>query len=330
MFSFLLVSAALSISDRRLDPFQFNLCVWNLDGIDNDAIKRIVKNDKDDDEAKIARVMYTYLSTCDMFVLPGVVLNKTSEHLVKHMIDNRVTGFETYSVSEHRAVTLLSRIDVNDITDLGTIEFPIPNSKCVGQFEKEPTSLEGSFYGDVQFHDTVNATRIVSVSMSQDKSAKGCFIREAQATKLCDIVKSTPADHDIFIAGSFGAEASKEPFGQVLKECGLKAGSDLETKSAYTRASKTLIENVYVKGTASNWLDVITYKQNLVTKFHGQDEITYPLTLYVPQPLSKRWFKFEVTFSSIIMTISVGFFTWLLFYSRIRPGTQGGYEAIGK
>ena len=328
VFCLVLITLTNSLKDRRLDPFQFNPCVYNIEGID--ALGRPLQSDKTDSEEKVAAVMYTSLSTCDMFILPGIERVDTAQHLINHMEEKKVRGFLPFSSSNQTNIYLLSRIDIENIVSLPNVTYPIENSKCSGTVEPGIVRFDSSFHGDVEFHDPVKLTRVFSINMDSSNSHEGCFIREAQAKTICNVISTVSINQDIVVAGTFGADVfnTSESYHNILESCGLKASSNLNNEKKYSRENKKLLENIYIKGDAEKWMDIIVFKQSIKSKFFGQKEITYPMTLYIHQPLTSKWFKFEVTFSTIIMTVSISFFTWLLYYSRIKPINEGGYEVI--
>ena len=322
MLAIFFTAAFSSDTDRRLDPFQFNFCVWNLKGFDAAST---AKTNKDDEASK---VIYNHLSTCDFIVLPGVS-NKNDTDAIKSNIEKQnMDGFEVLPSENPVDMTTFSRLTMNNLTRLpDTISYPIANSQC--HSENQGTfSLAGSFYGEVEFHDTVNTTRLISVNFPDTDGLDGCAMREAAATEICKIVKETDSSYDIFVGGTFGRENSTyEVYKSVLQACGLEAGSH-RNKKAKSNANNTLIEDVYVKGTAKKWEDIFEVVTLTDATFEGQNPITYPVALYVHQPLSSRWFKFEVSYSVCIMAVAIGFFTWLMFFSRIKKDEEGDYEKL--
>jgi hypothetical protein len=320
MFS-LFVGYVIAKSDRRLDPFQFNVCSWNLDGFDEAGHNTA-------QEEEISRIIYSYLSTCDTLVLPGITKEESIKNILSIMESKGMEGFVNYSSdSAKRSVTLYSRLDFNGKTDMpNKVAYPIENSSCSDKTSGE-FDFSGSFYGEVEFHDPVNKTNIFVVDFPTAKEGT-CAVREALAAQICKVVnEQIPKDHDVVISGTFGAPSSDdEKYEKVLEGCGFKKGSSTTKKSVSNKDGK-LVEDAYVRGGASKWLDV--FESVVVDKiFPEQKVITYPTILYIHQPLSSRWFKFEISFSTVMMAVAIAFFTWLMFFSREKKEDEGEYEKI--
>ena len=320
MFS-LFVGYAIAKSDRRLDPFQFNVCSWNLDGFDETTHGQ-------KEEEGISRILYSDLSTCDTIVLPGITKEESVKNILSIMESKGMAGFESFTAnSSKRSVTLYSRLDLNNKTDMSAeVKYPIQGSKCANP-QNGTFDFSGSFFGELEFHDTVNKTVLFVVDFPTATEGS-CSLREALATEICNKVKELPKDRDVVVSGTFGVASTKdEQYQSVLEGCGFKKGSSVTKKSVSNKAG-TLIEDAYVLGGATKWLDIFSSVAVTDKVFSQQSVITYPTILYIHQPLSKRWFKFELSFSICMMTFTVGFFTWLMFFSRVKKEEEGEYEKI--
>jgi hypothetical protein len=278
-------------------------------------------------ENGVATVIYSDLSTCDTIVLPGFANETSRQSVLDIMASKGMTGLEVYTSKSKPTTTLLSKIDINNTRDFAAdIKYPVENSKCKGDTSSGSVDFSGSFYGEVTFHDPVNKTVVMAVNFPSEEGQ--CRKREALATEICKTVASYPSDYDFFVSGTFGVPTSGEVYQEVLEGCGFKKGSSI-TKKSVSNAKGTLVEDVYIRGGATKWLDIFSSIPVIDPVFEGQSLITYPTILYVHQPLSKHWFKFEVSFTAIMMTASIGFFTWLMFFSRERKEDEAGeYEKI--
>ena len=323
MFAFLLATVSSSDTDRRLDPFQFNFCVWNLDGFDKSTGTSINKVEK------VSSIIYNDLSTCDYIVLPGATDESSLTQILAQMEAKNMEGFERLISNESADLTVFSRMTVNDVKTLSkSVSYPIANSQCNFTSGTKTYDFSGAFYGNVEFHDTVNTTTLFSVSFPATEGDEGCAIREALATEICTAVNNNPSGYDIFVGGSFGQPStSSDVYKAVLEGCGLQAGSH-RNSAAVSNANNKLVEDVYVKGKAQEWEDIFEVNTLTDKMFEEQSPITYPVTLYVHQPLSSRWFKFEISYSVCILAVAIAFFTWLMFFSRIKETDEGKYEQL--
>ena len=322
MFALFIATVLSSETDRRLDPFQFNYCVWNLAGFDSSQSSSKVED--------ISAIIYNSLSTCDYIVLPGATDETAVNQILAQMESKNMEGFERLISNGTADHSVFSRLTVNDVKTLSnSVSYPIADSKC--NFTSSGTyDFSGAFYGNVEFHDTVNTTTLFSVNFPSTEGAEGCAIREALASEICNAVNNNPACYDIFVGGSFGQPASdSENYKAILQSCGLEAGSHRNSE-AKSNANNQLIEDVYVKGTAQEWEDIFEVVSETEKMFDEQSPITYPVALYIHQPLSHRWFIFEISYSVCILAVAIGFFTWLMFFSRIKPTEEGQYEQLPK
>jgi len=324
MISILFIALASSKSDRRLDPFQFNLCVWNLDKADEYCDPS--HPDHDSTLSDIASVMYSYLSTCDIFVLPGLRFDNTSQLINQKLNDKDFVDFDIYPTGKDRDVTMLTRVDPINITFLpNQLSYPIENSKCNYQGPSGYVDFSKSWYASYQFHDPVPLTHIFSVSLADDTAEqnKGCAIREAQAQSLCEIAKQIPDDEHIYIAGTFNNLQDESL--SLLSQCDFFDRSLLKQKANIkTREDSSKKETVWSNSASKKYLDLMKYQN--YTKERLWDNEPYPITLMTHQPLSKRWKTFELIFSPSIVLIFISFFIWLLFYSR--PSKAEDYQNL--
>lgn len=344
MLSALLLVQLCSAEDRRLDPFQFNLCIWNLEGFDPKYSGKLLGS-REDDEDTIASVMYSRLSTCDMFVLPGLRNKTTSENLVKAMGEHDFKGFQRYPRDGNYDSTVLSRIDLEEPTPFQPNEFtyPIANSKCGYTGPSQKAMMNLSFYSHVDFHDPVPKSHVISVRLKSGSSAEDCAWREAQADLLCKTAKANFAEGDhVYIAGSFEADAS-EPYNSVLESCGFSSTMDKaagKESEHYTRelrhgnvGQKVVWDMVYVNEALKNakYIDQLVFIQDEDTEKISLTDYTSPIVLYVHQPLTPRWKAFEITYSSILVPAGIAFFTFFMMYSRVKPEEdKTGYDHIGE
>jgi hypothetical protein len=156
-----------------------------------------------------------------------------------------------------------------------------------------------------------------------------CAFREAQASLLCDVKANYTEGTHLYIAGSFEAEPS-DAYGQVLKDCGLIDASTFSTKSGiYSRKLRTtgetvLWDTVWVNEAVikSKYLDVMTVINLTVLQDLHLNDLTYPLVLFVHQPLTARWKTFEIAFTSVAVPFAVAYFVWLLVFAK--PKIMGG------
>jgi hypothetical protein len=324
MFPVLVV--ALCAQDRRLDPFQFNLCIWNLEGVDppfpspNETLT--IRTSQED---AIAKVMYTSMSTCDMFVLPGLRNTTRAQDLLDAMEDNGFDGFRYYPGNDaKRDGTILSRIDLDKPTPVteAQIAFPIADSTCNCKETNMTALMNLSFYANLTFHDPVPFTHIVSVRFQSGNRPCDCAIREAQAALLCDVQSNfTEATH-LYIAGSFEAESS-EGYGRLLRGCGLTDTSEYAKKQdRYSRKPNradqaVLWDTVWVNEAVmkSKYLDLMTVINLPSVETVDLPDITYPLILFVHLPLSRKWRIFEIAFTSVAGPLTVMYFICLLYFA---------------
>ena len=312
MLSSLFLTFVFSKSDRRLDPFQFNLCVWNLDKADEYCAP--THSESTSIVSNIASIMYSYLSTCDIFVLPGLRLDNTSKIINDEMISKSFVDFEVHPANQVRDVTMLTRVDPINITFLPKeVNYPINNSKCNYQ-NQGSIDFSKSWYASFQFHDPVPLTHIFSVYLADDTDdGQGCAIREAQAKAICDIIETIPEDEHIYVSGTFNnlSDSSLEVFSQ----CKLSDRSLLNKKvTIKTREDSSKKETVWSNDATNSYLDLMKYQD--YTKEVLWENKPLPITLLTHQPLSKRWKIFELVFSPSAVIVFVSFFIWLLFYSR--------------
>ena len=337
LFSLVAFSFCTDKKDRRLDPFQFNLCVWDLEGLDpsytHPTLLELLKdeNTRDKEESDIAQIMYSSLSTCDMFVLPGLRNHTTAKNLIKQMEEHNFKDFSSYPNEGKYDSTILTRIELENTTDFKPNEFdyPIPQSKC--NFTGHGHAMMNmSFYGTLKFHDPVPTTHVFSVRLKSQNTPEACAFREAQAAKICEIVNATlsqsPNDH-VYVAGSFEAD-SNDPYYDVLIGCGLYDTWNLAPKNTYTRKNETdgttyIYDTIWVNNNVKDnkYLDVMNVITEDTSQLLSDLKIsttlkTMPLTLYTHQPLTKRWKKFEIIYASTLVPASIIFFIWLMFFSR--------------
>ena len=331
---FWLLSIFIQSSDRRLDPFQFNLCVWDLEGLDPPyTLNSNFQDTRDQEENDIAQIMYSSLSTCDMFVLPGLRNHATAQNLVHHMEEHSFKDFVPYPLEGRYDSTILSRIDLTNTSDIKPNEFPYPieNSKCNYTGPSGFAMMNMSFYGTLNFHDPVPTTHIFSLRLKSQGSTPelSCAIREAQAQHICDISTKFDSNDHIYLAGSFEANPD-DPYHEVLEKCGFIDTWYLAPKDSYTRKNSTdgsvyTYDTIWVNQNIKNakYLDilsVITDKNNeLLNHINISTTLkTMPFELYNHQPLTKKWKTFQIAFSSCIVPVSIGFFVFLLIYSTDR------------
>lgn len=328
--------------DRRLDPFQFNLCVWDLEGIDPRYTYLLSKGEdsREKEENDIAEIMYSSLSTCDMFVLPGLRNHTTAQNLVKHMKDHSFVDFVPYPLSGRYDSTILSRIDLDNTSDIrpDTIDFPIENSRC-NYTGTGKASTNMSFYGTLHFHEPVPLTHVFSVRLKSNHTPYDCAYREAQAKNLCRIINSFSKEDHIYIAGSFEANP-EDPYHKVLEECGLIDTWNLAKKGSYSRKDPSTgdtfqYDTIWINEAVQNskYLDMLSVISDEDSKLIKDLNIstslkTIPFTLYTHQPLTKRWKKFEIAFTSTLVPISIGFFIWLLIYSTEKKEINDNYHTM--
>lgn len=318
----LAIATALDPNDRRLDPFQFNYCVWNLFGFDGRNSSNTTEMDN------IVDTIYSSLSTCDIISLPGVYEKATYDYVMNKLTEKKMQGLQRYCPEDNTNVTVYSRLTISNITKFTSqVAYPIPNSTCNYTGESGIFDFSGSFYGNVKFHDPVNDTIVATVLFPRGTTPDKCAQREALATEICRVVRESSADHDFFVSGAFGADFNDNiDYNVVLEGCGFKAGSKIMKKKPISIGKKHLNENFYVFGGAQKWMDVFVTFEQKEQIYYGQDNISYPVSLYVHQPLSKRWKKFEIIYSTVILIAAASFFTWLLFYSRVKE--SDGYDKI--
>ncbi|KAK8900132.1 hypothetical protein M9Y10_002455 [Tritrichomonas musculus] len=338
----LFLGISVIADDRRLDPFQFNLCVWDLEGLDPRYTLLLLKDEdtREKEENAIAEIMYSSLSTCDMFVLPGLRNHTTAKNLVRHMDDHFFTDFVPYPLSGRYDSTILSRIDLDNTSDIrpDLIDFPIENSKC-NYTGTGKASTNMSFYGTLHFHEPVPLTHVFSVRLKSNHTPYDCAYREAQAKNLCRIISGFPKEEHIYIAGSFEANPD-DPYHSVLEECGLIDTWKLAKKGSYTRKDPDngtvyQYDTIWVNDAVqqSKYLDILSVVSDENSKLIKDLKIstslkTIPFTLYTRQPLTKKWRKFEIAFSSTIVPVSIGFFVWLLIFSTDKKDLKDNYNTM--
>jgi hypothetical protein len=344
MFWSVFVTLASAVTDRRLDPFQFNLCLWNLEGFDlaYPYVRRLRADvpDSQDDADLIAKTMYTSLSTCDMFLLPGLRNVTRANDMITAMKNNDFTGFDYYPTTDiTHDVTILSRIDLDDPTPVtqDDLAYPIENSKCNCKSQNLRALMNLSFYANVSFHDPVPATRVVAVrlkSTGDNDTECDCAWREAQAQLLCKRKIQWPAADHLYIAGSFEADLT-ESYADILRDCGLTELSGLASGEKFSRKLKgkgnrpVLWDTIWVNEAVvkSGYLDVMQFETGLASV---QDmtltDYTYPIMLYIHFPLTARWKVFEIAFTSVALPIAIAYFVWLLIYAKPKEG-ESNYAA---
>jgi hypothetical protein len=326
MIPLLAIMATCECSDRRLDPFQFNLCVWDLEGLDPRIPTSTLGSASSYDEDMIAKTMYTSLSTCDMFILPGLRNRTTTRHLVETMAESSFTGFQVYPPDGLWDSSVLSRIDIGGHTALTNGTYPIANSTC--NCSSGGTALMNlSFHANITFHAPVPRTHVASVRLKNGSSPCDCAWREAQAVMLCDMAGALdPADH-LFVAGSFESSPTDPGYGAVLRGCGLRDVSSLGGHHPFSRQLRAhgnksvLWDTIWVNDAVwkSGYLDTMVFFTDLdQIQSLALVDYTYPLTLFVRQPLTPRWKRFEIAFTLCVATSAIAYFIWLLIFSR--PG----------
>ena len=330
--------------DRRLDPFQFNLCLWDLEGLDPIYNVSSLGGTRAEDEDTIAKLMYSRLSTCDMFVIPGLKNQTTAENLVHAMANHDFVGFERYPKEGVYDSTVLSRIDLNDAIPFEPrhVQYPIPNSKC-GCNETGEIMMDFSFYANVTFHDPVPDSHLVSVRFKHGSTPTDCAYREAQAQFLCEATKPLFENGHVYLAGSFEADTS-EPYYEILTKCGYvdtisyAKGTDKYTRVLRENGKKGRsvywdIIFVHEAVKKAKYLDQLVFVIDSSAESLSLDEslyATYATTLYTHQPLTARWKKFEIAYSACLVPASVGFFVFLMLFSREKKAQEVGYDNIGE
>ena len=339
----LAVFAVLSLSeDRRLDPFQFNLCLWNLEGFDPIYNISALLGSRGDDEKVIAQIMYDRLSTCDMFILPGLRNRTTAVNLIQAMEDHDFKGFENYPKEGSYDSTVLSRIDLDDPKPLEpeNISYPINGSQCGYKGESKLIQMNFSFYANVTFHEPVPDSHVVSVRLKHgdSESHEECAYREAQAKFLCNKIGELfdKEDH-VFLAGSFEADTD-EPYHEILTDCGFTDAMQwAKGTSKYTRLMKdgrqVYWDMIFVNQPLKNskYLDQLLFIMDDSVEeitLEENTKATYASTLFVHQPLTPRWRKFEIAYSATLGPVAVAFFIFLLVFSREKKDEQA-YDNIG-
>ena len=292
--------------DRRADPFQYNLCVWNLLGFNAPINGSDVGFD-----------MYSHLSTCDSYVLVGVETEEMRNSIIEGMKKKGFTGFnpqpDNYTTER---VTFLSRIDFDD--DDRTIHhftnkltFPIQNSLCGYTPESEVTELfdfSGSFHGSLTFHEPTHPTTIASVLFHAGNTSRDCAIREAQADQICNLNYILGNESAFFVAGTFYEHDVAE---EMLKNCSLTSVVNFEKdKNAGT-------ENIWYNPVAKNYVDVHNINKEVNGMYPGMAEVRYPLALLTKQKLTPHWKTFQISFAVSGVVIAAGFFTFIMLYSRM-------------
>lgn len=336
MFALIAIFAAAK-SDSRLDPFQFNICVWDLEGIDEAFA--LLANPRESDEDTIAEMMYKRLSTCDAFVLPGLRNRTTAQHLIAQMEEKKIKGFTYYPQDGVFDSTVLSKVDLENLEMFQPNEFsyPIENSKCNYTGEPGVAMLNMSFYADINFHDPVPKTHLFSMRLKSGSGASNCAFREAQADMICKKVKEIDPSEHIYVAGSFedyGEGKNAAPYQTVLQNCGLiDLKSLVKFDSPYTRKNRennqqVYYDNIWVNKAVkdSKYVDTAKITTSIESALQTTTYVTYPLILFTRQQLTKKWKIFEISYSFCIIIFDAVFFTWLMFYSRIRK--TDNYQAI--
>lgn len=334
----LLFIITLEKTDSRLDPFQFNLCVWDLEGIDV-SFEKLLRSSRESEEDEIAQMMYKQLSTCDTFVLPGLRNKTTAKNLVLQMEDKKIMGFKYYPEKGRFDSTVLSRVDLDNLEIFQPNEFayPIENSKCNYTGEPGVAMLNMSFYAEMSFHDPVPKTHLFSIRLKSGFGERECAFREAQADLICKKVKEINPDEHIYVAGSFedyGNGNEQKPYQTILSNCGLiDLKSLVKLKTPYTRVSREngkeyYYDNIWVNQAVkkSKYIDVAKITTSIQSSLNSTTYITYPITLFTRQPLTKKWKAFEICYSICIVSLDAIFFTWLMFYSRIKK--NDGYQTL--
>ena len=301
-------------NDHRMDPFEFNLCLWDLQGIEQGKVE--------ENTNKVGKTMASLLSTCDMYVLPGLKDANVTKRIMDKMESMSYKNFKAYD--EHNSqMTIVSRLYPEHTESVtGSLDFPLPESKCPSNTTLAGTvDLSTSFSVDVEFHEPVRKTRVVAV----DFSTRTCQEREAQAKLLCNYVSEVKDSKDVFVTGFFGADID-EPYHEILKQCGLKYADMWTVKDPYTVKDKKKLHRIYATEGISKRFDIVKIWQTSdATKLDGIEN--YPFELFVHQPLTPKWKAFEIAFSFSIVIASVGFFILLIYCSRLTP-SSGGYSQI--
>lgn len=306
-------AASFCLEDRRADPFQLNLCVWNLEYLDRPAKLRSIS----DNEKKVAKVMYSILSTCDIFVLPGIEKESTAANLLSCMDDNEFHDFVQFPINRSRDVTVLSRIDLANYSAFSnSVEYPIDGSQY--QVPKGTIDFSGSFHATYTLHEPVPLTHLISVNFHSNEDLNNISdvdraIREAQAKSVCDLVSTIDSKENIFVAGTFEPDEN-ENYPKILSNCGLNSHTPTGKKynsETYTRqADHKVSETIYSNDNLKKNIDVLVYK-------HPEEQFeAHPIQQYTNYPLTPKWKKFEIIFSSVMVVCSTAFFIWLMIYSR--------------
>jgi len=309
-----------------MDPFQFNLCTWNLDNIENYDPNNQTWVDTLDD---ITSIMYSFLSTCDIFVLPGLRSDNISNLINEKLIDKKFVDFDVYVNNTQRDVTQLSRMDANDIKLLpDSISYPIPKSKCSYTGEAGTINFNKSWYATYTFHDPVPPTHIFNVEFLKPTSDAqlDCAIREAEAQSICDIVSTFPEKDHVYLTGTF-YNLTDQPYIDILNNCSLIDRSTIRKKyKVETREDHSIMETVFTNEETKHYLDRMIYTDLVKNKYHLWDNEAFPIMLMTHQPLSKKWKTFEYTFAPTAVLVFLSFFIWLLFFSRVKNVDE--YQAI--
>jgi hypothetical protein len=335
MIALLAFAATCHRPDRRLDPFPFNLCAWDLEGLDQRIPTSVFGSASSYDEDMIAKTMYTSLSTCDMFVLPGLRNRTTTRHLVDAMAASAFTDFDVYPPDGVWDSSILSRIDVVGDAALRNPDYPIANSNC--KCDRAGTALMNlSFHANITFHPPVPRTHVVSVRLKNGSAPCDCAWREAQAAILCEVAAALdPADR-LFVAGSFESAPTDPGCGDVLRRCGLRDVSSLAGHAPFSRRLRAegnrsvLWDTIWVNGAVwrSGYLDTMVFFTDLdQIQTLGLVDYTYPLTLFVRQPLTPRWKTFEIAFTLAVPTSALAYFIWLMIFSSPGKGNDAGPDA---
>jgi len=325
MFSILLKYTS-SKSDRRLDPFQFNLCTWNLDNVDNyDPNDKNWNNTIDD----IATIMYSFLSTCDIFVLPGLRNDNTSNLINQKLVDKKFTDFDVYPKDAARDVTQLSRMDANDVNFLSnSVSYPIPDSQCSYTGQAGKIDFSKSWHATYTFHDPVPPTHIFNVEFNKPSSdpSLDCAIREAEAKSICDIISSFPEKDHVYVTGTF-YNITDKPYLDIFSNCKLTDRSTIRKKyHVETREDHSVMETFFTNDQTKSYLDRVVFTDIAKNKYHLWDNEGFPVMLMTHQPLSKKWKTFEYSFAPTAVLIFLSFFIWLLYFSRVKKIDE--YQAI--
>jgi hypothetical protein len=184
-----------------------------------------------------------------------------------------------------------------------------------------------SFHANVVFHDPVPPTHVVAVRLKSTNNTDpncSCAWREAQAELLCNVTSGFPPEDHLYLAGSFEADLT-EGYGDILRNCGLKELSYLASGNKFSRRVRggrsVLWDTVWVNQAVlkSGYLDIMQFQTELaaVSSLHLND-LTFPMILYVHLPLTARWKKFEIAFTSIALPFAIAYFVWLLVYAKPR------------